>query len=66
MLVPALFEGKECNIAVETESSLTRGHTAVDFWKVSGRPKNATWIHRVDADGFYTLLTERLARCDNT
>jgi purine nucleosidase len=66
MLVPALFEGKECNIAVETESSLTRGHTAVDFWNVSGRPKNATWIHRVDADGFYTLLTERLARCDNT
>jgi purine nucleosidase len=66
MLVPELFEGKECNIAVETESPLTRGHTAVDFWDVSGRPKNATWIHRVDADGFYELLTERLARCDNT
>jgi purine nucleosidase len=66
MLVPGLFEGKECNIAVETESPLTRGHTAVDFWGVSGRPKNATWIHRVDADGFYELLTERLARCGNT
>ena len=66
MLAPELFEGKECNIAIETESPLTRGHTAVDFWGVSGRPKNATWIHRVDADGFYALLTERLARCGNT
>jgi purine nucleosidase len=62
LLEPKLFEGKDCNIAIETESPLTRGHTAVDFWRVSGRPKNATWIHGVDADGFYELLTERLAR----
>lgn len=62
LLEPALFQGRDCNIAIETESPLTRGHTAVDFWHVSGRPKNATWIHGVDADGFYELLTERLAR----
>ena len=37
------------------------GHTAVDFWHVTDRPKNATWIYSVDADGFYDLLTERLA-----
>jgi purine nucleosidase len=62
LLNPNLFEGKYCNITVETESELTIGHTAVDFWNISGRPKNATWMHIVDAEGFYDLLVERLAR----
>jgi len=65
LLQPKLFKGKACNVAVETESSLTLGHTAVDFWNISGRPKNANWLYHVDADGFYDLLTERLARYGN-
>ena len=62
LLKPDLFEGKLCNISIETESELTMGNTAVDFWHVTDRPKNATWIHAVDADGFYDLLIERLSR----
>ena len=62
LIRPQLFDGKECNVAVETESELTIGHTAVDFWHVTDRPINVNWIHSVDADGFYDLLTERLAR----
>lgn len=62
LLKPDLFQGKLCNISVETESELTMGNTAVDFWHVTDRPKNATWIHAVDADGFYELLIERLMR----
>jgi purine nucleosidase len=62
LLMPDLFEGKDCNISVETKSELTMGHTAVDFWHVTDRPINATWIHSVDADGFYELLLARLAR----
>ena len=62
LLKPNLFEGKLCNICIETESELTMGNTAVDFWHVTDRPKNATWMHAVDADGFYELLIERLAR----
>lgn len=62
LLRPDLFEGKDCNIAVETESELTMGHTAVDFWHVTKRPINATWIHSVDAPGFYDFLIARLAR----
>lgn len=61
LLQPSLFTGRECNITVETGSELTMGHTAVDFWGVTGRPANALWMHQVDADGFYDLLTERLA-----
>jgi purine nucleosidase len=61
LLRPDLFIGKMCNVSVETESELTLGHTAVDFWHVTDRPVNTNWIHTVDANGFYELLTERLA-----
>jgi purine nucleosidase len=62
LLQADLFAGKQCNLSVETESELTMGHTAVDFWHVTDRPKNVNWIYSVDADGFYKLLTERLGR----
>ena len=62
LLKPGLFEGKICNVEVETESPLTLGHTAVDFWQVTDRAKNANWLYRVDAVGFFALLIERLKR----
>ena len=62
LLDPDIFTGKECNVEIETESELTIGHTAVDFWGVTDREPNANWIHSADADRFYALLTERLAR----
>lgn len=62
LLKPELFKTKLCNVSVETESELTMGHTAVDFWHVTDRPKNVSWAYDVDADGFYDLLTERLGR----
>jgi purine nucleosidase len=62
LLRPDLFATRPCNISVETQSSLTLGHTAVDFWYVTDRPRNANWAYEVDADGFYELLTERLGR----
>ena len=62
LLKPDLFGGKDCNVSIETQSELTLGHTAVDFWHVTDRPVNVHWVYSVDADGFYELLTERLAR----
>ena len=62
LLQPDLFEGKDCNVSIETQSDLTLGHTAVDFWQVTDRPINVHWVYGVDADGFYDLLIERLAR----
>ncbi|GER06657.1 hypothetical protein GCM10007972_03290 [Iodidimonas muriae] len=62
LLKPELFQSKLCNVSVETHSALTLGHTAVDFWAVTDRPKNVRWLYDVDADGFFALLTERLAR----
>ena len=57
-----LFIGKECNVKIETESSLTLGHTSVDFWGVEGNIPNAIWMQDVDDDGFYDLLINRLRR----
>ena len=62
LLKPELFKTRHCNVSVETESELTMGHTAVDFWHVTDRPKNVSWAFDIDADGFYDLLTERLSR----
>lgn len=62
LLAPDLFEGRFCNVEVETMSELTAGMTVVDWWHVTGRKKNATVMRDVDADGFFELLTERLGR----
>ena len=62
LLAPSLFTAKPCHVAVETSSPLTVGHTAVDFWGVTGERPNALWVHGVDADGFFDLLIGRLRR----
>jgi purine nucleosidase len=62
ILSPDLFSGRHINVEVETQSELTLGMTVADWWKVSGRPPNAYFIGDLDADGFFSLLTERLAR----
>lgn len=62
LLRPALFSGRHINVEIETGSELTLGMTVADWWRVTDRPANATFMGSVDADGFFDLLTERLAR----
>ena len=62
LIKPELFSGRHINVEIETKSDLTRGMTVADWWRVSGREANALFIGDVDADGFFDLLTERLAR----
>ncbi len=62
LLKPQLFTGRHVNVEIETQSDLTRGMTVADWWRVTDRAPNATFIGDIDADGFYALLTERLAR----
>ncbi len=62
LLRPGLFTGRHINVEVETGSELTRGMTVADWWGVTDRPANATFMGGIDADGFFALLTERLAR----
>ncbi len=62
LIKPELFKGRHVNVEIETVSDLTRGMTVADWWNVTDRPANALFIGDVDADGFFALLTERLAR----
>jgi purine nucleosidase len=62
LLNPTLFQGREVNVAIETESPLTLGMTVVDWWGVTGRKPNARLMTKVDVGGLYDLLTQRLAR----
>jgi purine nucleosidase len=62
LLRPELYQGREVNVAIETESPLTMGMTVVDWWGVTGRKANVRFMNAVDAEGFYELLTEKLAR----
>ncbi|WP_062110890.1 nucleoside hydrolase [Aureimonas sp. AU40] len=62
LVAPELFEGRRVNIEVETASALTRGMTVVDYWGVTDRAPNAFFVRRGDADGFFRLLVERVAR----
>ena len=62
LLKPELFKTKLCNIEIETTSELTLGHTAVDFWHVTERTKNAKWAYEVDVDGFFELLVNCLSK----
>lgn len=62
LLQPELFEGRLCNVTIETASELTLGMTVADYWHVTEKPRNATYLRHGNAEGFYTLLTDRLAR----
>jgi purine nucleosidase len=62
LLAPELFEGRRVNVEVETASALTRGMTVVDYWGVTDRAPNAFFVRRGDADAFFRLLVERVAR----
>ena len=62
LLRPDLFAGREINVEIELHGQYTAGMTVADWWRVTKRAPNALFIRDVDADGFYALLTERLAR----
>ena len=62
LIRPDLFQGRHVNVEIETQSELTMGMTVADWWRVSGREPNALFMGDIDADGFFALLTERLAR----
>jgi purine nucleosidase len=61
LLRPDLFTGKACRVEIETEGR-SAGRTNVHWWPREPQEPNATVIGGIDADGFFALLFERLAR----
>ena len=59
LMAPELFTLKPCDIRVETQSDLTRGHTAVEFRVAAGRHR---WAVAADGQGVFDLITETQRR----
>jgi purine nucleosidase len=56
-----LFQAKPCHVTIETVGA-SKGRTNVDWFPREQRQPNATVVNALDADRFFALLTERLAR----
>jgi len=61
LIDPTLFSGRHVNVEIETESALTRGMTVADWWGVSDRAPNATFLGDGDRGRYFQLLSTRLA-----
>ena len=61
LLKPELFEGRDMHVAIELAGEHAQGRTVCDVYGRNEAP-NARVLEYVDADGFFALLTERLAR----
>jgi inosine-uridine nucleoside N-ribohydrolase len=59
---PGLVTTRLRNVEIETVSDLCRGRTVVDLWRRTGREPNAKVGVGIDSEGFFRLLTERIAR----
>lgn len=62
VMQPDLFAGRHCHVAIDTLSERSMGRTLVDWRERGEAPANADVIDQIDADRFFVLLTERLAR----
>ncbi|EEI22673.1 hypothetical protein HMPREF0511_0400 [Limosilactobacillus fermentum ATCC 14931] len=61
MINPALFDGVDVNVDVETTGELTRGETVCDYYHLTGKPVNTKLLLKVDRTGFISLVKESLA-----
>jgi inosine-uridine nucleoside N-ribohydrolase len=62
LLRPALFAARPAAVNVDLGPGPCRGRTVIDRWGRTAAPPNALVLETLDADGFFALLGERLAR----
>ncbi|WP_296256148.1 MULTISPECIES: nucleoside hydrolase [unclassified Pseudomonas] len=62
LLKPELFSGRLINVVIDNQDGPGFGQTIADWYDTLGQPKNVFWVENGDAQGFFDLLTERLAR----
>jgi purine nucleosidase len=62
VVAPHLFTHAEVAARVDCSQGIGRGRTVIDRWGRKPRVPNARFLDRLDADGFFALVIERLAR----
>jgi purine nucleosidase len=60
LLAPNIYEQRQCNVTVDIVSPETIGMTVVDWWHVTGRPKNCNVLRRIEPAPFFELMLERI------
>jgi inosine-uridine nucleoside N-ribohydrolase len=58
---PSLFTTRSCSVRVDLGPGISRGRTVIDRWNRTTDKHNAIVMETLDADGFFSLLGERLA-----
>lgn len=62
LLKPDLYQGRETHVEIDISSTIMAGRSTVDWYGKRNYKSNAYAINKVDAEGFFNLLTERLKR----
>jgi purine nucleosidase len=62
LLEPSLFTLETLHAEVDDSSGASFGRTVVDVYQVTGKQPNTDVAMTVDADGYFKLIAERLAR----
>jgi len=60
MLAPDMFSGRQINVSVELNGTLTAGMTVADWWQITDRPKNVFYVTDGDPLAYYDLLIRSL------
>ncbi|KQW67237.1 nucleoside hydrolase [Ensifer sp. Root127] len=60
MLAPEMFSGRQINVSVELNGTLTSGMTVADWWQITDRPKNVFYVTDGDPVAYYDLLLNSL------
>jgi purine nucleosidase len=62
LLKPELFSGRKVNLVIDSRDGPGFGQTIADWYDTLGHDKNVFWVENGDAQGFFDLLSQRLAR----
>jgi purine nucleosidase len=60
MLQPDMFSGRQINVSVELNGTLTAGMTVADWWQITDRPRNVFYVRDGDPVAYYDLLIRSL------
>lgn len=60
LIKPDLYSGRNTHVEIDISSSIMMGRSIVDWYGKRNYKSNAYVMNKVDAEGFFNLLTERI------
>ena len=66
LVAPHLFQTELARVFVECDSTLCYGQTVADWYQQTGEVPNAQIVQKIDADGVFSILSERVRSLSQT